>query len=73
MKKNIENSAIATSSPVTLMPVIERTRKMPGNGTSGALVRSSISTKAASSTSASPTSASVSKEPQPAWLAFTSE
>ena len=37
MKKNIENSDAATNSAVTLMPVIVRCRKMPGNGTSGAL------------------------------------
>ena len=38
MKKNIENSAIAISRPVMLIPRIVRMRKMPGNGTSGAFV-----------------------------------
>ena len=42
MKKNIENSDAATSTAVTLTPVIVRIRKMPGNGTSGAFVRRSI-------------------------------
>ena len=73
MKKNIENSAIAISRPVTLMPRIVRTRKMPGNGTSGAFVRSSISTNATSSTTAPPSSTNVVDEPQPASLALTSE
>ena len=47
------------------MPRIVRTRKMPGNGTSGAFVRSSISTNATSSTIAPPSSRNVVDEPQP--------
>ena len=35
MKKNIENSAIATISPTMFVPVIVRLRKI-ANGTSGA-------------------------------------
>ena len=73
MKKNIENSAIAISRPVTLMPLMLRMRKMPGNGTSGAFVRRSITTKPTSSTTAPPSSMSVVVEPQPASLALTSE
>jgi hypothetical protein len=42
MKKNIENSAAAISTADTLMPVIVRIRKMPGNGISGALLRRSM-------------------------------
>jgi hypothetical protein len=41
MKKNIENSAIATSRATMLTPVIVRLRKML-NGTSGALESRSI-------------------------------
>ncbi len=72
MKKNIENSAIAISRPVMLMPTIERCRKMPGNGTSGARVRSSMNTKPAISAMAIASSPSVVPEPQPAELALTS-
>ena len=42
MKKNIENSAAATSRPVRFTPRTVRSRKMPGNGTSGARLARSI-------------------------------
>ena len=42
MKKNIENSAAAIRTADTLMPVIVRIRKMPGNGISGAFERRSM-------------------------------
>ena len=71
MKKNIENSAIATSSATTLVPVIVRLRKMP-NGTSGAFDRCSIATNAPSSASATAASPSVWPEVQPASFASTS-
>src|SRR5436305_4640540 len=41
-KKNMENSAAAIKTADTLMPVIVRIRKMPGNGTSGSFWRRSI-------------------------------
>ncbi len=72
MKKNIENSDAATNSAVRLMPVIVRCRKMPGNGTSGALLRSSIATNAAISASDSAIRPSVRVEPQPSLGASTS-
>src|SRR4051812_7110797 len=72
-KKNVENRAMANSSAVTLMPLIERRRKMPGNGTSGALVARSIATKPTSSAVARAIMISVWAEPQPAELAFTRE
>ncbi len=55
------------------MPLIVRSRKMPGNGTSGALVLRSISTKAPISATAIASSPSVVAELQPASLALTSE
>jgi hypothetical protein len=53
-------------------PVIVRIRKMPGNGTSGAFVRSSMATNDPISASASAPSPIVCSEPQPALLASTS-
>ena len=71
MKKNIENSAAATSRAVMFVPVSVRLEKMP-KLTSGAEERSSINTKLARSASDSAPRPSVCAEPQPASLASTS-
>ena len=71
-KKNIENSAIATSSPTTFVPLIVRLRKM-SNGTSGALERRvSIRMKVPIRASATAPRPSVWPDVQPASLASTS-
>ena len=63
---------MAMNSAVTLMPVIVRIRKMPGNGTSGARVVRSIATNPAMRASESASRPSVCAEAQPALVASTS-
>ena len=70
-KKNIENSAMATSSPTTLAPVSVRLRKIP-NDTSGLGERSSIAMNAPIRASATRISEIVWVEPQPALTVSTS-
>src|SRR3954465_13642673 len=72
-KKNIENSDIAISRPTMFTLVIVRLRKMPGSGTSGALLLRSMTKNEAIMTSAVPIRISVSPEPQPTLLALTIE
>src|SRR5919109_728908 len=71
MKKNIEKSDAPTRRPTTFAPVNVRRRKIR-NGMSGAVDRSSIATKAASSAADSASSPIVWVEPQPASVASTS-
>src|SRR5215216_2477174 len=61
-KKNIANSAIATSRATTLAPVRVRLAKI-AKGTSGARLDRSMTTKAASRTPATASSPSVRAEP----------
>ena len=70
-KKNIENSEAPSSSPTTLAPRTVLVRKIR-NGTSGAFERSSIATKAASSTAEAANRLTILVEPQPALVASSS-
>ena len=72
MKKNIENSDMPISSATTFDPRSVCRRKIE-NGTSGSRLRRSITTNAASSATATAPSPIVRADPQPAWLASTSE
>src|ERR1700736_5045299 len=66
MKKNIENRLMPTSSPTMFAPRSVRRRKIE-NGISGQRSRSSIATKASSSSAAPASFSSVAAEPQPTF------